>query len=47
MRAALAMSLEAEPDIEVIGQAADGAQAVEVAGRLNPDVVVVDVRMPK
>jgi len=47
MRVALAMSLEAEPDIEVIGQAADGAHAVELASRLNPDVIVMDVRMPK
>jgi DNA-binding NarL/FixJ family response regulator len=47
MRAALAMSLEAEPDIGVIGEAADGAQAVELATRLNPDVIVMDVRMPK
>lgn len=47
MRVALAMSLEAEPDIEVIGQAADGEQAVELAGRLDPDVIVMDVRMPR
>ncbi|MDQ1741746.1 MAG: hypothetical protein QOE23_85 [Pseudonocardiales bacterium] len=47
MRVALAMSLEAEPDIEVIGQAADGVQATELAGRLNPDVIVMDIRMPK
>ncbi len=47
MRVALAMSLEAEPDIEVIGQAADGVQATELAARLNPDVIVMDIRMPK
>jgi DNA-binding NarL/FixJ family response regulator len=47
MRAALAMSLEAEADIEVVGQAVDGSHAVELATRLHPDVVVMDVRMPR
>jgi len=46
MRAALAMSLEAEEDIRVIGEAADGLEAVELATRLNPDVIVMDIRMP-
>ncbi|QAY61461.1 response regulator transcription factor [Microbacterium protaetiae] len=39
--------LEAEPDIEVVGEAADGQAAVEGAARLRPDVVVMDVRMPR
>jgi DNA-binding NarL/FixJ family response regulator len=46
MRAALRMTLTAEPDIEVTGEAADGVEAVELAERLRPDVVVMDIRMP-
>lgn len=38
--------LELEGDIDVVAVVADGAQAVEVGGRLRPDVVVMDVRMP-
>jgi DNA-binding NarL/FixJ family response regulator len=47
MRTALTMSLEAEPDITVVGQAVDGLDAVEQASRLRPDVVVMDIRMPR
>jgi DNA-binding NarL/FixJ family response regulator len=47
MRTALRMSLTAEPDIEVIGEAADGAQAVELAHRLEPDLILMDIRMPR
>ncbi|MFJ1648295.1 response regulator [Streptomyces sp. NPDC088258] len=36
----------AQPDLEVVGEAADGRAAVEAAGRLRPDVVVMDIRMP-
>ncbi|MGW8062433.1 response regulator [Streptomyces ziwulingensis] len=39
--------LEAEPDIEVVGEAADGHQAVEETRRLAPDVVLMDIRMPR
>lgn len=46
VRDGLAALLRAAPDIEVVGEAADGEQAVEVAGQLRPDVVVMDVRMP-
>jgi DNA-binding NarL/FixJ family response regulator len=46
MRAALRMTLAETPGIEVVGEAADGVQAVELAERLRPDVVVMDVRMP-
>jgi DNA-binding NarL/FixJ family response regulator len=46
VRAGLRVVLDAAPDIEVVGEAADGAQAAELAERLRPDVVVMDVRMP-
>jgi DNA-binding NarL/FixJ family response regulator len=46
LRTAFASLIDAEDDLEVAGQAADGRQAVELAVRLGPDVVVMDVRMP-
>jgi DNA-binding NarL/FixJ family response regulator len=46
MRAALRMYLEAESDIEVVGEAADGERVVALAEQLRPDVVVMDIRMP-
>ncbi len=46
MRAGLTMVLGAQPDIEVIGEADNGAAAVSQADRLRPDVVLMDVRMP-
>jgi DNA-binding NarL/FixJ family response regulator len=46
-RTGLRMVLDAEPDIEVVGEAANGAQAIHSAGRLHPDVVLMDVRMPE
>jgi DNA-binding NarL/FixJ family response regulator len=46
VRAGFRMILEAEEDVEVIGEAADGREAVEEARRLKPDVVLMDVRMP-
>jgi DNA-binding NarL/FixJ family response regulator len=46
MRAGLAELLADEPKIEVIGQASTGREAVERARRLDPDVVLMDVRMP-
>lgn len=46
VRSGLATTLAGEPDIEVVGQAADGVQAVRMTRRLNPDVVVMDIRMP-
>jgi DNA-binding NarL/FixJ family response regulator len=47
MRAGFRMILDAEPDLEVVGEAADGREAVAEAGRLRPDVVLMDVRMPE
>jgi len=46
LRAAFSSLIEAEDDLEVVGAAADGQQAAELAGKLRPDVVVMDVRMP-
>lgn len=47
VRAGLAVVLDAEADLTVIGQAADGEEAVRLAGELLPDVVCMDVRMPR
>jgi DNA-binding NarL/FixJ family response regulator len=47
VRAGFRMILDAEEDIEVAGEAADGADAVAEALRLKPDVVLMDVRMPQ
>lgn len=46
VRAGLRAVLEAQPDIEVVGEAADGASVVPLVRRLRPDVVAMDVRMP-
>ncbi|WP_408639068.1 response regulator [Nocardiopsis endophytica] len=46
VRAGFAALLAAQPDLDVVGEAADGLRAVEEARRLRPDVVVMDIRMP-
>ena len=47
VRAGFRMILDAEPDIEVVGEAEDGADAVEQIRRLKPDVALMDIRMPR
>ncbi|KND46091.1 MULTISPECIES: response regulator [Streptomyces] len=46
IRAGLVGLLHAAPGVEVVGEAADGAEAVEVAARTRPDVILMDIRMP-
>jgi len=46
-RRGLEMVLKEQPGIELVGQASDGAEAVRMAGEALPDVVLMDIRMPK
>ena len=46
-RRGLEMVLREEPGIELVGQASDGAEAVQMASEALPDVVLMDIRMPK
>ena len=47
VRTGLRLILETEDDLRVVGEAATGVEAIEQASRLNPDVVLMDVRMPR
>jgi DNA-binding NarL/FixJ family response regulator len=47
IRGGFAMILQAQQDIDVCGEAADGVEAVDLAQRLRPDVVVMDIQMPR
>jgi DNA-binding NarL/FixJ family response regulator len=46
VRAGFHALLDAQEDIEVVGEAADGREAIELAARLKPDVILMDIRMP-
>jgi DNA-binding NarL/FixJ family response regulator len=47
VRRGLRLVLEAEEDLQVVGEAADGLEAIDEAARLRPDVILMDVRMPR
>jgi DNA-binding NarL/FixJ family response regulator len=47
VRAGFRALLDAQEDVEVVGEAADGREAIDVVGRLRPDVVLMDIRMPR
>jgi DNA-binding NarL/FixJ family response regulator len=47
IRTGLTIILNHQPDLEVVGQAADGPQAVELARQLQPDVILMDIKMPQ
>lgn len=46
VRSGLRMLLEGQPDVEIAGEAATAAEALEAAGRLNPDVILMDIGLP-
>ncbi|MET7331078.1 response regulator transcription factor [Nonomuraea sp. NPDC005650] len=47
IRAGLRFILESAPDVEIVGEAADGDEAVDAVHRLGPDVILMDIRMPR
>jgi YesN/AraC family two-component response regulator len=46
LRTGFSMILRSEPDLTVVGEAADGQEAVTAAAELNPDLILMDIRMP-
>ena len=46
VRSGLRMILQSEPEIEIVGEAGDGAQAIDLVVELDPDVVLMDIQMP-
>jgi two-component system chemotaxis response regulator CheB len=46
-REAICAILRSDPEIQIIGEAADGSQGVEMAGQLKPDVITMDINMPQ
>ena len=46
VRAGFRLILQTEPDLEVVAEAGNGAEALDLAGRLDPDLVLMDVQMP-
>lgn len=47
LRTGFRMVLESQPDLKVVGEASDGEEAVQLATQLDPDVILMDVRMPR
>lgn len=47
VRQAIVRSFQQEEDIEIVGQAEDGSSAVDLAGQLSPDVIIMDITMPR
>ncbi len=47
VRTGLKMIIESDPELDVIGEAANGAAGVALASRLNPDVILMDIQMPE